>query len=202
VRIRLLSTLSARVSTLVRGDGPPAWTKATNDQRQEGELVAALAGQYAAPATGDLPQPLEDRGMTLGTATPIFRIFDEAKARQFYVDFLGFAIVFEHRAADNMPLYMAIARDGCELHLTEHHGDCCPGAAVRIDVSDVDALCQGLNAQRYPFGRPSVEEMPWGSRDLSVRDPFGNQLTFTQSLPDPAPMQGVTIHGSPSEPPR
>ena len=30
--------------------------------------------------------------MTFGPATPIFRMFDEAKARELYVDFLGFTI--------------------------------------------------------------------------------------------------------------
>ena len=28
--------------------------------------------------------------MTFGNTTPILRMFDEAKAREFYVDFLGF----------------------------------------------------------------------------------------------------------------
>lgn len=30
--------------------------------------------------------------MTFGKPTPIVRIFDEAKAREFYVDFLGFKV--------------------------------------------------------------------------------------------------------------
>ena len=35
--------------------------------------------------------------MTGQTITPIFRSFDEAKAREFYIDFLGFEVTFEHR---------------------------------------------------------------------------------------------------------
>jgi hypothetical protein len=35
--------------------------------------------------------------VTLGKITPILRIFDEAKAKGFYVDFLGFKIDWEHR---------------------------------------------------------------------------------------------------------
>ena len=70
--------------------------------------------------------------MMLGAVTPILRIFDEAKARQFYVDYLGFKVDWEHRFAPDLPLYLQIARDGCVLHLSEHHGDCCPGAALRI----------------------------------------------------------------------
>jgi hypothetical protein len=30
---------------------------------------------------------------------PVFRIFDVAKAREFYLEFLGFAVVFEHRSS-------------------------------------------------------------------------------------------------------
>jgi hypothetical protein len=39
----------------------------------------------------------------------------------------------------------------------------------------------GLAAKRYPYARPAIEQMPWGTRDLSVKDPFGNRLTFTDA---------------------
>jgi len=57
------------------------------------------------------------------THAPIFRIFDEAKAREFYVDFLGFTIDWEHRFEPGLPLYMQVSKDDCILHLSEHHGD-------------------------------------------------------------------------------
>lgn len=34
--------------------------------------------------------------MKLQQPVPVLRMLDEAKAREFYVDFLGFAIDFEH----------------------------------------------------------------------------------------------------------
>ena len=117
--------------------------------------------------------------MRLSTVTPILRIFDEAKAREFYVDFLGFAVDWEHRFEPGLPLYLQVARAGCVLHLSEHHGDCCPGAAVRIAVDDVDAYQAQLLAKQYGYARPSVEDTPWGAREMSVKDPFGNRLTFT-----------------------
>lgn len=43
---------------------------------------------------------------------PIIRIFDEGKAREFYVDFLGFQLDWEHRFGDNFPLYMQVSRAG------------------------------------------------------------------------------------------
>ena len=120
--------------------------------------------------------------MKLGKTTPIVRIFDEAKAREFYLDFLGFAIVFEHRFEPGMPLYMGVRRDDCVLHLSEHHGDASPGAAMRIEVSDVDALCAELLAKSNQHARASVVAMPWGTRDLIVTDPFGNRLAFTSAI--------------------
>lgn len=118
--------------------------------------------------------------MTLGTSTPILRIFDEAKALEFYVAFLGFKVDWQHRFDENFPLYLQISRDGCVLHLTEHHGDCCPGAALRVQTTELAALQAELAQKSYRYARPNIEDMPWGTRDMSLKDPFGNRLTFTE----------------------
>ena len=123
--------------------------------------------------------------MSLGTSTPILRIFDEAKAREFYVDFLGFKVDWEHRFDAGLPLYLQVSRDGCTLHLTEHHGDCCPGAALRIQTTELDAFQAELAAKSHRYARPSIEEKPWGTRDMTIQDPFGNRLTFAESRPRP-----------------
>jgi catechol 2,3-dioxygenase-like lactoylglutathione lyase family enzyme len=116
--------------------------------------------------------------MRLGKTTPILRIFDEAKAREFYVDFLGFKVDWEHHFEPGTPIYMQVSRDHCVLHLSEHHGDATPGAGLRIETSELDALHQELTAKRYKYARPGIEKMPWGTRDMSIKDPFGNRLTF------------------------
>ena len=120
--------------------------------------------------------------MKLHSTTPILRIFDEAKAREFYVDFLGFKVDWEHRFEPGMPLYMQVSRDACILHLSEHNGDCCPGAAMRIQVDQVDALHAEYTAKQFKYARPNLEQTPWGTQDMSVRDPFGNRLTFTTAI--------------------
>lgn len=120
--------------------------------------------------------------MTLSRTTPILRIFDAAKAREFYVHFLGFRVDWEHRFEPGLPLYLQVARDDCVLHLSEHHGDACPGASMRIQVADIDAFHAELMARHYGFARPSLQDMPWGSRDFTVTDPFGNRLTFTNAI--------------------
>jgi catechol 2,3-dioxygenase-like lactoylglutathione lyase family enzyme len=116
--------------------------------------------------------------MSLGNPIPILRSFDEAKAREFYIGFLGFKVDFEHRFEPGLPLYMQVSRDACVLHLSEHYGDAMPGAALRIETSELDAFHAELIAKQYGFARPGIDEQPWG-RDMSVKDPFGNRLIFS-----------------------
>lgn len=114
---------------------------------------------------------------------PILRSFDEAKAREFYLEFLGFKVDFEHRFEPGTPLYMGVRFGDCVLHISEHHGDATPGSAVRIDVDDVDAYCRVLNEKKYKNARPGVMAQPWGYRDMSIADPFGNKLIFGTPVP-------------------
>lgn len=120
--------------------------------------------------------------MAFGKTIPILRIFDEAKAREFYVGFLGFNVDWEHRFGPDFPLYTQVSRDGCILHLSEHHGDCCPGAAIRIETTELDTLHAELAGKRYKYYRPGIEETPWHTREMTVKDPFGNRLTFSMDV--------------------
>lgn len=110
---------------------------------------------------------------------PIVRIFDEAKAREFYVDFLGFEIDWEHRFGDNFPLYMQVSRAGMGLHLSGHHGDATPGSNIFVTMRGVHAYQQELAAHDYRFMKPGVEELPWGDV-MEVTDPFGNRIRFCE----------------------
>jgi len=109
---------------------------------------------------------------------PILRIFDEAKAKEFYVEFLGFSVDWEHRFEPELPLYFQVSRGECMLHLSEHHGDSTPGSAVRIPVTDLDAFHAEISSKNYRFARPGIEDQPWGLREVIVGDPFGNRLIF------------------------
>lgn len=112
---------------------------------------------------------------------PVLRVFDGALAKSFYVEWLGFALDWEHRFGPGAPLYLQVSRDGAILHLSEHYGDCSPGAKVMLPVDDIDALHAELHARPNPNMRPHIEEAPWDARIMMVTDPFGNRLCF--SLP-------------------
>ena len=53
----------------------------------------------------------------LGHPTPILRSFDEKRTKDFYLGFLGFELVFEHRFEEWAPLYMSVKKGDCVLHL-------------------------------------------------------------------------------------
>ena len=111
--------------------------------------------------------------------SPILRIFDEKKAKEFYCDFLGFNVVFEHRFSDSMPLYMGLARDGLSLHLSEHHGDATPGANVFVATENIREFHRELAEKQYAYNRLGLEDLPWGLQ-LQVNDPFGNRIRFCE----------------------
>jgi catechol 2,3-dioxygenase-like lactoylglutathione lyase family enzyme len=110
---------------------------------------------------------------------PILRMFDEAKAREFYLGFLGFTLDWEHRFEDDLPLYMQVSRAGLTLHLSEHHGDGTPGSIVFVAMKGIADYQKELAARTYTYGRPGIEDMPWG-KVMTVIDPFGNRIRFCE----------------------
>ncbi|KAM4054677.1 hypothetical protein HRG_005500 [Hirsutella rhossiliensis] len=112
---------------------------------------------------------------------PILRIFDIAKADEFYLDYLGFRVDWDHRFDEKAPLYRQISRGGLRLHLSEHHGDGSPGVQVRVMMGGLTEYHAELAATEYRYMRPGIEEGPApGSREMGVIDPFGNQIKFCQ----------------------
>jgi glyoxalase superfamily protein len=96
--------------------------------------------------------------MGFGKTVPILRMFDEAKAR----------------------LYIQVSKDGCVIKLSEHYGDASPGAAVRIETTELDAFQEQLSGKKYKYARPGVpQETPWGTKEMGIKDPFGNKLIFS-----------------------
>jgi len=118
----------------------------------------------------------------LGGPVPILRMFDEALAREFYFDFLGFSESFAHRFGPNFPLYLGIRRDGCDLHLSGHFGDATPGGHVRIGCAGLGDWALALTARDYRHARPGAfAATPWGTREMTITDPSGNNLTFYEA---------------------
>ena len=121
------------------------------------------------------------------SVVPILRIFDVAKADEFYRGFLGFTVDWDHRFDADAPLYRQVSRGDLILHLSEHHGDGCPGARLRIMMRGVEALHGEISAKNYHYMRPGLKTTPWGTLETGVIDPFGNHIQFCERIEEPAP---------------
>lgn len=136
-----------------------------------------LAAKITAKSDGTLANP----AIPISPAIPIIRSFDSGRARDFYIDYLGFRVDWEHRHADHLPLYQQISRSGCLLHVSEHHGDATPGARCFIPMQQLKAFHAELLAKDYPNLNPGIETVSWGLQ-ITLTDPFGNRLTFCEQL--------------------
>jgi catechol 2,3-dioxygenase-like lactoylglutathione lyase family enzyme len=119
---------------------------------------------------------------TFKGVTPILRMFDVQKAKEFYLDYLGFHLDWEHRFEEDLPLYMQISWNGFVIHLSEHFGDCNPGGAIRVEIEGLEIYHQELVKKRYKYSRPGIEITPWLSKEVCMMDPFGNRIIFFESL--------------------
>jgi len=115
-------------------------------------------------------------------AIPVLRIFDEAKALEFYVGFLGFQLVWRNGEA-GAPVYLQVSLGDCSLQLSEHFGDGTPGSHVKIRTQELAAFHAQLLAKRYRHAKPELLEQTWGEREMPISDPFDNKLIFWEPWP-------------------
>jgi catechol 2,3-dioxygenase-like lactoylglutathione lyase family enzyme len=157
------------------------------------ECLEIVAGQFAVDnwnilsakidaesGSGNDQSAVPANGIQFNGTIPILRIFSVEKAKEFYVDFLGFAFDWEYRFGDNFPLYAQVSRSGLKLHLSEHHGDASPGSTVFILMRGIAELHRELLGKDYRYYKPGIEEAEWGARVMKVGDPFGNRLCFNE----------------------
>ena len=113
-------------------------------------------------------------------AIPIIRIFDEIKAKEFYLEFLGMTLDWEHRFETGYPMYMQVSKGSLVFHLSEHSGDGSPGTKIFVNTVGLDALVEEVTAAEYRYCKPVIEIAPWGSRVFEVIDPFSNRIVFNE----------------------
>jgi uncharacterized glyoxalase superfamily protein PhnB len=111
---------------------------------------------------------------------PILRIFDVARAFEFYCGFLGFKVDWEHRFEPESPMYMQVSRGTLRFHLSEHHGDGSPGAHVFVEMTGVEGFHREVTDKNYKFMKPCLQDEFYGARSMRVIDPFGNRISFNE----------------------
>ena len=120
------------------------------------------------------------RGFKIRSAIPVLRMFDEAKAKAFYLDYLGFEVDWECRFSPTAPLYMQIRLGGALIHLNGHADEYAPISQVNIPVLGLQNYCDYLIAKGAEYPKPSVVDPRFQGRntDMNIDDPFGNRLVF------------------------
>jgi catechol 2,3-dioxygenase-like lactoylglutathione lyase family enzyme len=127
--------------------------------------------------TEEIAVPVEFR-----RTIPILRIFNLEKAKEFYCDFMGFSVDWEHRFGKDFPVYLQVSRGDLMLHLSEHHGDRTPGTIIFVEMTGIESFRRELKSRKYKFLRPGIEVAPWKAKVMDVIDPFGSRIRFSEAL--------------------
>ena len=115
-----------------------------------------------------------------------------AAARDFYVHYLGFYVVFDAdwyvqlhapRVDGGIPLELAfmspdLAAQPCPLRFA-FNGQ---GMLVTIEVNDVDSLYERLRQAGYEMVL-ELQDEPWGQRHFLLHDPSGTLLDVVKQIP-------------------
>lgn len=109
---------------------------------------------------------------------PALRITDFKRSKAYYVEKLGFTVAWEHQFEPNFPVFASLVRDGMQLFLTEHAGDCQVGGLVHFLIPDVDAWHQEFKEKGATVSEAPNDDL--GFRNMTVTDPDGNQLRFME----------------------
>ncbi len=109
---------------------------------------------------------------------PALRITDYERSKTYYVATLGFTVEWEHRFEPNFPVFMSVVRDGMQIYLSQHSGDCQVGGLVHFVIQDVDAWHAEFRDRGAIVAEAPNNDL--GFRNMTVKDPDGNQLRFME----------------------
>ncbi|MGE0724792.1 MAG: bleomycin resistance protein [Alphaproteobacteria bacterium] len=110
----------------------------------------------------------------------VFTVADVGAAIAYYRDRLGFRVQF---AMGDPPAYAIVERDRVSLHLmpAAQEARALGLSSIYVYVRDADALHRALLARGCPI-EAGPEDFAYGMRELSLRDPDGNRITFGQDI--------------------
>ena len=114
----------------------------------------------------------------------VFTVTDVGRSLAFYLERLGF--IEEFKLGDP-PTYAIIERDMVQLHLmpASQAAEALGLSSIYVFVAGVDALHDQLVARGCPIDS-APQDYFYGMREMSVRDPDGNRLTFGEEVRKPA----------------
>lgn len=116
---------------------------------------------------------------------PALRVRRYASSRDFYAK-LGFSEQWTHQFEPGFPVFASIVREGMQIFLTEHTGDCAFGGLVHFYVADVDACYAEFMRQGVAVASAPGHSLGEDLRDMLIVDTDGNRLIFITILNDNA----------------
>ena len=116
---------------------------------------------------------------------PVLPARDVSEAVQFYVERLGFELVFQD--SQDRPQYAGVRRGGVELHLQfqfpeDFEAGTAGQAMLRLVVDNPDTLFLEYQDRGVFHDQTQLSDTPWGTREFAFWDLNHNGLTFMRDL--------------------
>lgn len=116
--------------------------------------------------------------MSLTSSVPVLRVSDYGRARAFWTEVLGFAVVEE--AGEPEPVFGIFRRDAAQVFLVARDG---PEAAydhwrAYFHTDDLAGLRAAFEGAGVNFSGPKRTE--YGMDEIEIADPDGNVVCFGQ----------------------
>lgn len=99
---------------------------------------------------------------------------DITVAKRFYRDILGLDVLMDHGW---ITTYGSQEKMNLQISFASQGGSDTPVPDLSVEVDDLDAALERMNAHGFPIEYGPVDE-PWGVRRFYVRDPFGKLLNI------------------------
>jgi uncharacterized glyoxalase superfamily protein PhnB len=115
----------------------------------------------------------------LGRVAPEVPVRDMDESLTYYTTNLGFTVEMKMPGGD----YAIVQRDDVALHLFEDIENSHTPGSLHIFTNDLDDLFAELHGRGAELSHRIVRR-PWGNRDFRVSDPTGNEIKFTEPLPE------------------
>lgn len=131
---------------------------------------------------------------------PIITVESADKARNFFVDTLGFDHVMGVLGKDGQLDFVTVVLNGARLMFSRTHdnlpvtkaGSGKQPVEIYLEVADVAAYHEKLKKKGVKISDALTMQW-WGDRTFKVMDPFGYEVWFYQTVGEPRPPEGAKI---------
>lgn len=111
---------------------------------------------------------------------PILKVIDVIRAKEFYVDIMGFKVEWEKRFDEKSSIHMILSYKHIILYFTGYDDVAASESSVFIEFSGLKKYHGFLMERKTEYMITDLNMTPWESLNMEVIDPFGNKLLFCE----------------------